>query len=743
MASNTHTITVIEHCQVSLPPNTVAENSMPLTFFDLMWLNLSPFSRVLFYDFNGTRTDFSQNLVPKLKTSLSLALQHYFPLAANLVTPTTYNSTCISTKPTIRYLDGDSVSLTVAEYNADFIRLTGNQSRDIDELSCLAPRLSPAVQEHSQNGECEVQVSPVLAIQVTYFPGQGICVGITNSHAVADGSTLFNFIRAWGSIAKCSFMDVSDDALLENCSKLFKLPFHDRSVIKDPKGLAGMYISQRENHFHSHVPPVVAPAPAKKVRATFVLAQTNIDALKKLVSTKLPRLPHLSSLTVACGYIWSCLAKTRKAIDSNEEDEEEHLMIAVDCRARLDPPIPETYFGNCITSCLITTTNSQLVGEPEGFIRATELISESIHKKLNGGILEGAEMWYEDFKVVKTKWKPERVTGIAGSPKFYFYDIDFGWGRPRKYEFISQKMSITRRTDVVGDMEVGLCLNANEMHYFPFAGNLVTPTTYNDSTCVSTKPAIRYLDGESESVSLTVAEYDADLARLTVNQARDFDELSCLAPQLPPAVKEKLPDGSTNTNENAPLDSSRLFNLPFLDRSIIKDQKGLADTYISQMGDNYSFQTPATTPTKKVGATFMLRQTEIEALKKLVSAKLPGLSHLSSFTVACGICFITTNNSQLGGEGFIRAAELIGESIHKKLNGGILKGAEMWYEDFKSKTNLKLNRTSGIAGSPKFYLYDIDFGWGKPRKYECISQKLSISGCRDARYGIWTELNRE
>ncbi|KAL8156770.1 hypothetical protein AgCh_001758 [Apium graveolens] len=33
-------------------------------------------------------------------------------------------------------------------------------------------------------------------------------------------------------------------------------------------------------------------------RAAFVLAQTNLEALKKLISTKLPRSPHLSSLRV-------------------------------------------------------------------------------------------------------------------------------------------------------------------------------------------------------------------------------------------------------------------------------------------------------------------------------------------------------------------------------------------------------------------------------------------------------------
>ncbi|XP_074379851.1 malonyl-coenzyme A:anthocyanin 3-O-glucoside-6''-O-malonyltransferase-like [Apium graveolens] len=472
MASNTPILKVIGHCQVSPPSGTVAQNYMPLTFFDLLWLDFSPFSRLLFYHLNISLTDFTQIHVPSLKNSLSLALQHYFPLAGNLLIPTTCDHDSASVaKPSIRYLDGDSVSFTVAEYDADFIRLTGNQSRDFNDLSCLAPQLPPAIKERLLDDGCEVQVSPVLAIQVTCCPGQGICIGFTSSHAVADGSTIFNFIRAWGLISK-STMNISDDApsmMLKN-SQLFSLPFYDRSVIEDPKNLAGTYLSQMGENYSSQTSPTLAPppAPAKKVRATFVLNQSDIEALKKLVSTKLPRLSHISSFTVACGYTWSCLAKTQKAIDSNEEDEEEHLIVAVNCRARLDPPVSETYFGNCLTICFITTKNSELIGEEnEGLIKAAELIGQSIHKKMNeDGILKGAEMWYEEFKEVKTKWKRERITGIAGSPKFYFYNIDFGWGNPKKYEFVSEKLSISGCKDAQGDIEFGLCLTENEMMGF-------------------------------------------------------------------------------------------------------------------------------------------------------------------------------------------------------------------------------------------------------------------------------------
>ncbi|CAN1122991.1 Anthocyanin 5-aromatic acyltransferase [Linum perenne] len=46
--------------------------------------------RLFFYDFPYPTTHFTQSILPNLRRSLSLTLtlQHFFPLAENLVTPT-------------------------------------------------------------------------------------------------------------------------------------------------------------------------------------------------------------------------------------------------------------------------------------------------------------------------------------------------------------------------------------------------------------------------------------------------------------------------------------------------------------------------------------------------------------------------------------------------------------------------------------------------------------------------------
>ncbi|MFS7909736.1 putative transferase [Helianthus anomalus] len=64
-----------------------------------------------------------------------------------------------------------------------------------------------------------------------------------------------------------------------------------------------------------------------------------INGLKKLVSTQHPTLAYASTFTVACAYIWNCLA-------SLYNDEVVQLGFVIDCTLRMDLPIPTAYYGN-------------------------------------------------------------------------------------------------------------------------------------------------------------------------------------------------------------------------------------------------------------------------------------------------------------------------------------------------------------------------------------------------------------
>ncbi|KAM0000124.1 putative anthocyanin 6''-O-malonyltransferase [Helianthus debilis subsp. tardiflorus] len=75
-----------------------------------------------------------------------------------------------------------------------------------------------------------------------------------------------------------------------------------------------------------------------------------------------------------------------------------------------------------------------------------------------------------------------------------------------------------------------------------------------------------------------------------------------------------------------------------------------------------------------------------------------------------------------GKEGFVTAAKLIGESIHKWLTDkdGVVREMESFGDLF---ANGIPTTTISVAGTPKSNFYDIDSdsGWGKPRKLEVVS----------------------
>lgn len=460
------TVNVLETCRVSPPPAAVADKTLPLTFFDVIWLTFHPMSRVLFYEFPCSATNFSQTTIPNLKNSLSLALKHFFPLAGNVVTPPDITIT----NPVIRYSNGDSVSVTFAECTSvKFNHVSRNDARDAEELCPLVPQL-PEGSTSNMFGEGTV-ISPLFAVQVTLFPDQGISIGLTNSHVVGDGSSMFNFVKSWASFAK----QIGDDNDLDALTSPEVLPFYDRDVIKDPKGISSIYRKQIGGLIGQYVQQKFeaqhTSASNKKVRETFYMYRADIQALKNLVTTKLPSLSYVSSITVVCAYLWTCLAKTRAAVGDalKTEDEAQHFGIAVDCRARLDPPIPATYFGNCITSANAHGKSKELVGEG-GFYKAAELIGEALGNKLNnkeGGVMKDIEKLFDDYGGVITKG--EWGMGVAGSPNLdYYSSIDFGFGKPKKFEFVSEPLSLSRCKDSKdGDMEIGLCLPKNQMDVFP------------------------------------------------------------------------------------------------------------------------------------------------------------------------------------------------------------------------------------------------------------------------------------
>ncbi|KAL0285678.1 UNVERIFIED_CONTAM: Phenolic glucoside malonyltransferase 1 [Sesamum calycinum] len=434
MAENPTAAGVLERCDIRPSANTTSELTLPLLHFDITWLYFHPVQRLLFFDFPCSKAEFLETVVPKLKESLHQTLNHFLPLAGNIVHPLN------SDRPFSRFVDGDSVLLTIAESDKDFDYLTGNHPRVADEFYVCVPQLPPA--KHTP----DVVILPVLALQITLFPDRGVCLGITNHHAIGDASSIVRFIKAWASVNRSS----GDSKLVDE--KL--LPFYDRTSVEDPEGLDSIYWNLIKQSRAVESLPISFPL--NKVRATFILTKDDVQKLKHFVLERRPEM-RITAFTVTCALVWVCLVKVDAATETLAEDEPEYFGFAADCRGRLSPPLPAEYFGNCLAFVKAESTHGLLKGN-DGLLFAAQSVGEAIQKTVYNekGILDGAENWPIEFGKLIGK----RLFGVAGSPRFDLYDVDYGWGRPNKFESASidgdTSMSLCKSRDFEGGLEIGL-----------------------------------------------------------------------------------------------------------------------------------------------------------------------------------------------------------------------------------------------------------------------------------------------
>ncbi|MED6161214.1 hypothetical protein PIB30_058588 [Stylosanthes scabra] len=420
-----------------------SSTSLPLTFFDILWLRLPPVQRVFFYGFPHQPSFFYDAILPKLKHSLSVALSYYFPLAGTLTWPHH------SDKPIITYNVGDTLSLIVAESDADFNHLSGSDLSEALEIHHLVPELIISDDE-----------ATVLALQVTLFPNYGFSIGVTSHHAVLDGKSSTSFIRSWAYL--CNRLGDSS-SLCDLPPELS--PFFDREIVKDPKGLEAKYLSdwlKQGGPNNRSLKVWNLPVPEDSVRGLFKLSRSNIESLRKLVVSKKKETMnlHLSSFVISLAYAVVCRAKAEK-VNSNRV----FVGVNADCRARMDPPLPPTYFGNCIGGRLAVAETKGLLGE-DGIVFAVESLSNAL-ETLKDGVLSGAENW--SSLLHDGLHSDDKLMSAAGTPRFEVYGNDFGWGKPKKVEMVSidRTGAFCFSDSSNGDgVEIGLVSNKESMDAF-------------------------------------------------------------------------------------------------------------------------------------------------------------------------------------------------------------------------------------------------------------------------------------
>ncbi|TQD74371.1 hypothetical protein C1H46_040083 [Malus baccata] len=455
-------VKVVEVCRVAPKPSSLPDSahpddvSLPLTFFDLRWLRFPPPQFLSFYNMPSfDPSHFFDSILPKLKTSLSATLQHFVPLAGNLTWPLD------SPMPLLNYVKGDAILLTIAESDTDFHRLISTNNFDIEakEYHPLVPQLAVS---HDK--------AAVLALQITVFPNGGFSIGSAMHKAVFDGLSAFSFFKFWGHLCKHGGREGGGPP---------PLPTYNRKVIKDPAGLQAIFSNEwlrLGGPNNRSLMLLEVGGPGDGIRGTFEFTRAKIEMLRRSVMRTMmakkkeqadhSKLLHLSTYMLTCAYTWVCLVRAEEI-----KTEKVVFILHVDCRSRLDPPLPPTYFGNCIAGHGVVAKTKDLQGE-DGLLVALNAISEVINS-LDKTLFEGAETWVS--RILNTLLQPstDRTITTAGSPRFDFYDAaDFGWGRPTKHEIVSidgtGAISYQKSKNGDGAVEVGLVLEKRYMEAFAY-----------------------------------------------------------------------------------------------------------------------------------------------------------------------------------------------------------------------------------------------------------------------------------
>ncbi|CAH8370051.1 unnamed protein product [Eruca vesicaria subsp. sativa] len=447
------TIQIVEVSRVAPAPNSTNSLAIPLTFFDIPWLVFNPVKRVFFYKLTteSTREHFNTFILPNLKLSLSHVLGYYLPLTGRVTWAQN------EPKPTIVVSQNDAVTLTIAETDSDFSLLSSYGQRPASELHTLLPELP--VSDDS---------ATALSLQITLFPDQGgFSIGVSAHHAVLDGKTSTMFVKAWAHLCKQHQEEKSD--LLSLPKTL--TPFLDRSLFKDQTGLDEemVKIVRTLKQDQTESTRSLSPIPAWEsgddvVFATLVLSRSDVSRLReRVVKSPSQSQLHLSTFVVSYAYVWTCLVKARGGGDDDTERTVSFLFVA-DFRERLDPPLPATYFGNCMfpAGSYDVKTAEDFAGE-EGFVTAVEILS---------GLVRGLSSREIETVAgeIKTSFDCLDVTSqfgtLAGSTRLGVYESDFGWGRPVKVDVVSiegDRISMAERRDESGGIELGVCMKKAEL----------------------------------------------------------------------------------------------------------------------------------------------------------------------------------------------------------------------------------------------------------------------------------------
>ncbi|CAI9259182.1 unnamed protein product [Lactuca saligna] len=357
-----------------------------------------------------------------LKASLTTTLVHFYPLASRLSS-----------------IAGGRLELDCNAAGVQFIEAYSDvKLADLDDFvqSPIFHHLIPSVDYR----HTPLEEIPLLLLQATKFVCGGWSLGFCISHVVVDGQSALHFLSEWARLCRGEPLD-SPPHLDRKCLHAGEPPTRYSSI---------------EQHVQFRPPPILLGQSSnvnERTKETTVamlkLTETLVEKLRnkanKSLKTETER--GFTRYEVVTAHAWRTACKARNL----QPDQPTAVGICIDVRTRMNPPLPEKYFGNAIIDVIATGTSVI------DFLKNQEDLSkfQDLQRSEDG---EGPFYGNPNLGVVSWLTLP-------------MYGVDFGWGKelftgPGTDDADDGDFLILRGEEGGGSMVVALCLQVRHMDDF-------------------------------------------------------------------------------------------------------------------------------------------------------------------------------------------------------------------------------------------------------------------------------------
>ncbi|CAH1454318.1 unnamed protein product [Lactuca virosa] len=414
-----------------LPPD--AKQPIYFTPFELVYLNANYSQKGLLFakpsppeNHHFSITTFLEDL----RRSLSATLTHFYPLAARLATRKEENPPSY-----VIYIDPEnSPGVKFAHATVDVTVSDILTSTDVPFVVHSFFDLDNAINHDGHT-------LPLLSIQVTELI-DGIFIGGSVNHLIADGTSFWHFMAAWSEIFRSKQQDeysisrppIFKKWVLKGSDPVINLPFtHNNQFIDRPDQQA--MFQERFFHFSS---AIVSRLKAK------ANAESNTQ--------------KISSLQAVSALLWRCITRVRRL----PRESETVCKLVISNRRRLNPPLSDDYFGNPIQSVSGTATVEDLMTRGLGW--AALQLHEAVANHDDTAVKKWVESWFRSPVVYKrSQLFHPNVVHFGSSPRFDMYGCEFGLGKAvaARSGYMNKadgKMTMYPGQEGGGSMDVEVCL---------------------------------------------------------------------------------------------------------------------------------------------------------------------------------------------------------------------------------------------------------------------------------------------